>query len=71
METRGKNSRKVLAYPGALGLVRNVQALGSFDRVDEGGILVRLEWPSCGAEIENNILDSISRTYTQHASSTV
>ena len=57
----------MLAYPSAAGLVRNTQALGSFDRPDGGGILLRREWPSCGTEIENIILDSISRTYIQHA----
>jgi len=62
IETRGRNSRKLLAYPSAVGLARNTQALGSFDRPDEGDILVLCEWPKCHAEIENIILDSISRT---------
>ena len=67
IETRGRNSRKLLAYPSALGLVRNTQTPGSFDQVDEGDILLWAEWPKCDAEIENIILDSISRTYTQNA----
>ena len=67
IETRGRNSRKLLAYPSAVGLVRNTQTLGPFDQADEGDILLRPEWPSCGTEIENIILDTIPRTSTQRA----
>ena len=61
IETRGRNSRKLLAYPSAQGLVRNTQALGPFVRPDAGGILLRGEAWSCEDEIENIILDGISR----------